>query len=287
MEGAMTGLENFLLMGFREMPLAVRVITYLFILLLFGYLLLVPKFINGELELRMESGGSIPYRGVDLKMHVDGRLLKFRSNEDGIWSIPLLGHIPRSVEVRIFHEDQGLWYPVTFKLSDIWRKDYFQVEILSSSPWVTVAALDADSALGTFASVLKFLGLEPSDAMAGRLELPESSSVSGALSPEELHTIQSKVFNAVSNATGKELGTISRNLPLRGTSAPTYAERIKIILALENRFKLRIPDEHWRYMDTVGELVDYMEARRALKMLPGEGLDEFHAGQQPRARFRR
>ena len=54
-------IEDFLIKNFAKMLLTVRVSTYLFLLFLYAYLLLVPRFINGELLVQSASGGFIPY----------------------------------------------------------------------------------------------------------------------------------------------------------------------------------------------------------------------------------
>jgi len=76
-------LEEFLFDKFNQMPLAVRVFTYLFMVFLFAYLLLIPRFINGELVYKFEDGSTIPYIGGDIQMSIEGRLLKFKANEGG------------------------------------------------------------------------------------------------------------------------------------------------------------------------------------------------------------
>src|SRR5262245_16853234 len=70
----LTGLEQFLFGNFKRMPAGVRVVAYLFFLFLFGYLTVVPRFVNGQLVIASKNGGARPYRGGELAMHVDGRV---------------------------------------------------------------------------------------------------------------------------------------------------------------------------------------------------------------------
>lgn len=44
-----------------------------------------------------------------------------------------------------------------------------------------------------------------------------------------------------------------------------YDQRMQLIKAIEQQFQITIPDEHWQQMETVGQLVDYVEKRRQLE----------------------
>ena len=137
--------EKFLFVNFKNMPAWVRVLTYLVFLLLFVYLMLVPRFINGQLVVRdSASGGFIPYRGAELQMAVEGHDYKFKANEGGYWSIPVVSKLPTNLELQVFHSDLGQWFPVTFSAARIWQGGAQRIEIANATPYVKVA-VDSDS----------------------------------------------------------------------------------------------------------------------------------------------
>ena len=57
-------LKKMIFEKFPEMPLPVRVFTYLAVLFLFIYLMLIPRFIDGQVIFKDPAGGVIPYRGL-------------------------------------------------------------------------------------------------------------------------------------------------------------------------------------------------------------------------------
>ena len=87
---------------FSEMPLWVQIITYFVLLALYVYLFLCPRFVNGQMVVKTGHGGLIPYRGVDLQISVEGRVLKFKTNESGYWSIPVVSMLPDSIRLQVY-----------------------------------------------------------------------------------------------------------------------------------------------------------------------------------------
>lgn len=100
---------------FGSMPKAVQVFTYLIFVCLVVYLYLSPRVITGQIVATTENGGFVPYRGIQIQTHVQGHLLKFRTNEFGYWTIPLVNRLPDDVTIQVFHEDDKSWVPVTLK----------------------------------------------------------------------------------------------------------------------------------------------------------------------------
>ena len=78
----MLGIGQFLSARFAEMPMPIRVLTYLALLALFGYLMLLPRFVDGQIVTpEATTDGVMPYRGADLQLLVDGRPYKFRGSD--------------------------------------------------------------------------------------------------------------------------------------------------------------------------------------------------------------
>lgn len=268
--GGPMGIEKFLFENFPKMPLWVRVGTYLLLLLVFVYLLLLPRFVDGQLVIREStSGGVLPYRGADLQIQVDGRPYKFRSNEDGFFSIPLIDRLPQGLEIQVFHIDKSLWFPVEVSVSDVWFARSHRIEVLADKPFIKLATTNTQS---TFTSALiaasQWL---VSSAYAQSIVLPNTARVTNAQLPAaEKSEIQSEVERTFSKIVGTPSSAVGLNSPLAGSgSRLTYVQRIQLVTTLERKYKMKIPDEHWQQMGTVGQLVDYMQKRKQIeRVLP-------------------
>jgi|SRR5262245_24592784 len=263
----MFGIEKWLFQAFPKMPLAVRVFTYLVILGLFVYLVLVPRFIDGQLVVKESAtGGILPYRGADLQIQVDGRPYKFRSNEDGFFSIPVISRLPEGLEIQILHADKQLWFPVQLSTADIWGVRSHRIEVLAEKPFVRLLGASAEPTL--LAHVLAGgLGWLASPARAQTIHLPDASKARELPLPApERQTIQSEVEVAYAKAAGKPAGGVGPSSPLTdGERGLTYFQRIQLVTSLERTFGLTIPDEHWQQMTTLGQLVDYVEKRKQIE----------------------
>jgi acyl carrier protein len=257
----MFGIEKFLFEKFPKMPFGVRVLTYLVLLALFVYLVLQPRFIDGQLIIKEQtSGGLLPYRGADLQLLVDGRPYKFRSNEDGFFSIPLISRMPESVELHVFHVDRSMWFPVRFSVKDVMLKRNHSIEVLSDKPFVRLAAADGTDAAGALDRLAQALTFT-TPAHAQSIKLPANTARKLALPTAEAATIRAEVAAAYAKTSGMPRDKVSNEAPLVGTGGLAYAQRIQLITTLERRFSLRIDDEHWQSMTTVGQLTDYMVKR--------------------------
>lgn len=258
MFSGLSGIEAFLVDKFFRMPKKVRVITYYVFLFLYVYLILVPKFMNGQLVAKTETGGLIPYRGVDLQTYIEGRVLKYKSNEDGFWSIPIISLLPHPVRIQVYHEDEGVWFPVDFSRMDFWKfwlQDSFQFVITNNPPGVNLAELST--------------WVEPSQAEASvailRRRRLETINPTDTLDNKVIQNIQEQVFQVVSEVLKIPPQDLKLDFRLVGDSGPTYIQRIQIVEKLEKTLEVKIPDEHWRSFYTIGELIKYLEAREVIK----------------------
>lgn len=230
---------------------------------MWAYLLLVPRFINGQLVVQGPRGGEIPYRGGDLIMHVDGRVLKYKVNEDGYWSIPIVSQLPHKINLQVYNVDAGSWFPVEFKWTSAWVSRSFKLIINPSG--VEIASNIPGNALSS--KILTALGqlitFETHDALAGGLQLPHElqNSLTTPEARVEKEQITRDVIKAINEVTNRNMADITPIFPLNGVGAPKYVERIVIIQILERKFRFSIPDEHWNYLNTVEELADYIQKK--------------------------
>jgi acyl carrier protein len=103
-------------------------------------------------------------------------------------------------------------------------------------------------------------------AYAQTLVLPRSATVTQAqLGNAERAAIQAQVQKSYAEVTGKAAPVAGPEALLTGSSGLTYVQRIQLISSLESSFQLKIPDDHWQQMRTLGQLVDYVEKRKQLE----------------------
>lgn len=245
---------------FSEMPVWVQVFTYLVLLGLYIYLLLCPRFINGQIVARTEHGGIVPYRGVNMQVSVEGRLLKFKTNESGFWSVPVISRLPESMRIQIYHEDERAWHEVVLSTRKIWKKDDFRIEITDEKPWIKIEQI---AALPTGFDP-PALGTGPGEAVAAELIIPKQAAAN-AVEKVNRDQIDKEVRNSVFKATGINAEAVNDNFPLSGKEAPSYVERIQIVEDIERNMDIKIPDEHWRELGSIGQLVDYIHNRKLLE----------------------
>lgn len=249
---------------FSEMPLWVQVTTYLVLLALYVYLLLCPRFINGQMVAKTGRGGFIPYRGVDLQTSVEGRVLKFKTNESGFWSVPVVARLPGSIRLQVYHEDEEAWHEVKLSAGAIWKKDDFRLEIMDQEPWVRIeriARLKEGGAEGV--NAVSWADKIFGQAYAAELKIPKAAAVqaAGRVDQEE---VRQRVFEIIANVSQSNT-PIKNDYPLSGKKGLSYVKRIKLIESIEQKMGLKIPDEHWREIATAGQLADYVYKRKALE----------------------
>jgi acyl carrier protein len=255
-------IETFLAKNFMKLPLGARVVAYFILLGLFVYLVLAPRFVNGDVVAERD-GAVRPYRGVELKTSLEGRTLKFRTNEDGVWSIPLLARFPSDLRVAVKNVDGDEWMEVVLAKGDIWSSFWspnFRITIESAPPKASVRSVDSRNTWQHWA----LLDALFSPAYAGQLVLPD---IPGTVTqdPNLKKAIALNVQQTVAKALKQPSADKTKNFPLLGAGAPTYIDRIDIVRKLEKDYKLLIPDEHWQSMGDSQELAEYIYRRKLLE----------------------
>jgi acyl carrier protein len=251
-------IEKALFEWFPNMPAWVRVLTYLVFLFLFAYLLLTPRFVDGQMIWKDQAtGGQTPSRATEIQMLVEGRVYKFVSNEQGFWSVPVISRLPQAIELQVFHEDKKEYFKVTIEAAKIWLGSRQEIVFSDKMPFVTLASSEKAPLLTRLAGMIALPA-----AHAGELKLPPGVA---ALSPADARNIHDTVFGTFSRVTGKPIGDLTAQTPFNGSNAPSYVQRMQIINELEKQYQIVIYDEHWRYMQNIGQLEKYLEDRLKLE----------------------
>jgi len=234
-----------------KMPKWVQVITWFVMLFLTCYLYIAPRFVNGHAVIRTEDGGVLDYRGATLRTHIEGRVLKFKSNEDGYWSVPVVSHMPQDMRLELYHEDKGAWFEVRIGSGDIWKNAFGAAE-------VRMIVNDGDQ------PVRVELVRSGSGGLLARIARGIASVISTpvyAQSRFDRAVIVQQTIAATAAAVKRKPSQVTVNYRLSGKNAPTYVQKLKIIGTLEKKFDIVIPDEKWRQMEKVDDLVKYIESR--------------------------
>ncbi len=234
----------------KQMPKWVQIATWFIMLLLTCYLYVAPRFINGHAVFRTDSGGMLDYRGATLRTHMEGRVFKFKSNEDGYWSVPVVSRLPQDMRLELYHEDKGAWFEVRIGSADIWKAGFGAVEVRlivdgDQPVQVEVVMNDGRTMFAAVAQRIWSLFSRPAHAQArsDRAEIARRTVAAMA---------------AVVKSTPARVTESSR---LTGRNAPTYAQKLQIIDKLEKEFEIVIPDEKWRQMERVGDLVEFIDGK--------------------------
>lgn len=258
-------IEKILFEKFSEMPPFIRVLTYLVMLVLFIYLLLAPNFIDGHLKIKdPNTSRLIDYRGAELRMHIEGRTYKFTADEHGYWSIPVVSKLPKGFEFDVHDIDNDIWHKVKLSFFHIWLNKTCELEINNDPPTIyMVYNRDNDKLYSRlFYGFIQYIPIKSKQALAAELMNPVQLPLS--LSEIEKARIKNSILLKISEITGKQLNEINQYFPLTGKKSPTYIQKIKLIQELEQEFSLVIPDEHWKYMENAGQLIDYLQKRQIL-----------------------
>ena len=76
-----------------------------------------------------------------------------------------------------------------------------------------------------------------------------------------------EVATAFAATRGTPIDQVRADTPISGGAWLSYSQRIRLVSEVEKRFALRIDDEHWQSMTSVGQLADYVSKRKELERL--------------------
>jgi acyl carrier protein len=231
--------------------------------------MIAPRYISGQVVAETRNGGYVPYRGVDLQTRIGGPTMKYKTNGDGDWAIPVVSAIPGgNINVQVFHEDAGSWFDVPIPWSSTWRSlrgESFRITIKNDPPNVVMAVQELEQ--GNWLNVIAS-SVFPT-ATAAKLFLPETIQ-RPAQGVVDMAVIERTVIEAFREVIGDPSVNPGLDWRIDRQSELSYIERIQLIENLESKFKLAIPDEHWQSMSTLAELADYLNKRKILEAVDPE-----------------
>lgn len=248
---------KFISENFSKMPKWVQVVTWFVMLFLTVYLYISPRFINGHSVMQLPNGGSLDYRGAILRTHIAGRVLKYKTNEDGYWSVPVVSRLPQSMTLELYHEDKHAWFEVRLDAQSIWMNNLGMniVKLVVGNDDQEPVKLELVSQLGEFNNTaMKYASAITSFVVPVAHADPEASAAIAIRKKEvaeNLKVIMADVLN-------KEPHEIKLEQKLSGRDAPSYMQRLQIIQQTEQKFNIKVQDEEWRNMSTASELVDHI-----------------------------
>ena len=264
----MMGLLKIIENGFSSLPTPARVTAYFVILALMAFLMIAPRYITGQVVAETRNGGYVPYRGVDLQTRIGGPTMKYKTNSDGDWAIPVVSSIPGgTITVQVFHEDAGSWFDVPIAWSNTWRAlrgESFRITIKNNPPDVVIAT--EENSQNQFFE--KIAGAIIPVATAAKLSLPHEVVERAAVPTNgNKAEIEKSVIDACREVLGKPEISMTLDWKINRQSELSYVDRIQLIENLEKKYDLIIPDEHWQSMTTLNELADYLFKRKILEKI--------------------
>ena len=106
------------------------------------------------------------------------------------------------------------------------------------------------------------------DSHAGNLSYPQDISATKLRKAKKKVTkaeINKQVITAYQQVTGKPRNQVRLSTRFRNGSTISYTQRISVIEKLEKQNKLKIPDNHWKKMDNLRDISDYVYKRKVLE----------------------
>ena len=267
------------------MPTWVKVSTYLLLLVATVYLYLAPRFVTGQIVARTPAGGYVPYRGVSIQTHVAGHTLKFTTDEDGYWTIPIVDRKPGEVTLQVYHEDDHSCslFPLVHRSLD--RK--FSCCCIRAKPFVSLEVV----AITSLKQVVDKSFSEDFCRPAQAAELTYSKHQSIEQTPEVEQAFRTQVLedvrDVVLDVTKLSLAELNELTSLEREQGLGYVQKIQVIEKLEAAYKIKIPDEHWRQFRNIGGLATYIADRKDLEkgsQLAAKYLEHFKLGPDPAIR---
>jgi acyl carrier protein len=240
------------------MPRWVRVVTWFTLLVLCAYLYVAPRFINGQMVVLLDNGGTMEYRGATLRTHVEGRVLKFKTNEDGYWSVPVVSRVPyHGIHLQVYHEDAKAWFDVDLDGGTVWGASMGSKEIrleVASNPPAVKQTILSERPLDRriMNAFVRFA--------AGSEAWAQPAAAGQARSGME--QVAEKLNSIIARETRKDPEDITPTFRLTGKDAPSYSIKLSIINQAEKEFKVKLQDEEWRAMATSGDLAEYIYRER-------------------------
>lgn len=291
---------KFLAEKYDRLPKPARVFVYLVYLFLLVYLALAPQFITAKVMVKVPGGGFLPYRGTQIQMAVEGHVMRFKTNEYGYVSLPLVSKFPVSVKLDIFDKDSRSWFSLTVPVTSIFGFNALiggkSVGIMMNSsggePVIVgdtetgavgkasrgfalnligrAVAAEKDNSVAEMPNLESLYKVLPTSRQGSGLILPPPPPSLSTMTPFQPPStavpsqILVPVRRIVGDLAGKP-GGITGDYAIGRGSGLRYIQRIQLIEDVELEFDFKIPDEHWQSISTVGELEDYVFSRKELE----------------------
>ena len=84
---------------------------------------------------------------------------------------------------------------------------------------------------------------------------------------KELYTpdqIREKIYSVVFEVTGMEMSELNPDMSINDDLVPSSLDRVTLLMALEDEFSRSIPEEELRDIETLGDLVAFVEEKYRL-----------------------
>jgi|GEM_PF-110137 len=226
---------------FDVMPRPVKILTYLLILSLFSYLLLIPSFICGNCFIEDKDGRLIPNRAGIITTNIEGKSIKVKIDEEGYWAMPVVSKLPNKIKLHFWHEDKA--DEILISLPALWISSTHEVHLKGNPPKFCLVSLAIQIAPKITHALALIKCLWGPQLAYGQDE------------------ITGKVYAAIINLGGGTQPHLSPSVQLKSDLHFDRLKLIKLVMSLEREFNIKIRDEDWEKWVTVQDIIDYLKKR--------------------------
>lgn len=234
-------MRKILIDKFGDMPLWVRVTTYLVVLVVSIYILLRPNFLYGIV---VASNGEYekPFRDGSVEVIYDSQGVEFQINERGLFAIPLFSKIPQDLELR-FNVD-GERYPVKIGAMNVLFPRRIKIFVEPGEP-------------------PRFRLASPETVTAGLFDFPGfggtalAQPASQAPSPAQRRaepSVDAIIHEVTQDGRDGAFPQLQANAELSGNAI----SRSLIVGAIEDAYGIAIPAHDWQRLRTVADIEAYV-----------------------------
>lgn len=273
--------EQFIAKYFGKMPIAVRVIAYLILLLLFVYTTLLPKFITGEVREKDENsmGTYEPYTLGKVSITIEGKEFITDPDKNGKWSLPLMNKLPQPQSITFWYyvveneEKKAKKFDIVFNGMDLIRgkhlivyykptsdpKFYVETEETIDNQKSTPIDDAAKKSMGSFFSA--------TSAYAQVSNFSGNSKITHGLSIIDKKDIEKRAINVIKETIPNPNSQITYKSSLFKDIKISAQEESKLKSNIESEFRIAIDSWEWNNIANVDDLVELV-AKYVTKFSP-------------------
>ena len=250
----LTLVEKTIFGKFSQMPLWVRIITYLLFVILYVYLLISPKVLGGTIRI-ITNDGEGPYLGQPILYHIEDRSLKVYTNEDGEWSIPIANPLSTNIRIEIFNKESKKYISYTANLKEIWLERHIGLLLNDGKLLKQAYIRENRNTKNRFANILFGNRL-----YAQVFNVPNfiRETIKPLKTKEQLISEVCEIFSGLAIIPTEK---INKSTEVFDEKNITVNNQFILYSKITKIYNLSIPNEQWDMLKTINDLSEYIYER--------------------------